>query len=154
MWLLGQFCLLQWTYIHMHVHSVRCCNLSTHRLCSVSWVSCFSSSQCVIYDHRGGRGISLTARTNGPVIRQSVQYSDTHTVSPHWQLCDLSDRNLSNVEEIGACSYLNHIITMTTLYIQQVWNSLQNQVFCSSIYFLLSVFVFYILYSIPILYYF
>ncbi|KTG02748.1 hypothetical protein cypCar_00032338 [Cyprinus carpio] len=29
-------------------------------------------------------------------------------------------RNLSNVEEIGACSYINHIITMTTLYIQQV----------------------------------
>lgn len=31
------------------------------------------------------------------------------------------DRNLSNVEEIGTCSYINHIITMTTLYIQQVW---------------------------------
>lgn len=29
-------------------------------------------------------------------------------------------RNLSNVEEIGTCSYINHIITMTTLYIQQV----------------------------------
>ncbi|XP_059426100.1 neurobeachin-like protein 1 [Carassius carassius] len=29
-------------------------------------------------------------------------------------------RNLSNVEEIGACSYINHIITMTTLYIQQL----------------------------------
>lgn len=30
------------------------------------------------------------------------------------------ERNLSNVEEIGTCSYINHIITMTTLYIQQV----------------------------------
>ncbi|XP_016095948.1 neurobeachin-like protein 1 [Sinocyclocheilus grahami] len=29
-------------------------------------------------------------------------------------------RNLSNVEEIGACSYINHIITMTTLHIQQL----------------------------------
>lgn len=29
-------------------------------------------------------------------------------------------RNLSNVEEIGACSYINHIINMTTLYIQQL----------------------------------
>ncbi|CAN9498147.1 unnamed protein product [Ophioblennius macclurei] len=29
-------------------------------------------------------------------------------------------RNLSNVEEIGTCSYINHIITMTTLYIQQL----------------------------------
>ncbi|XP_056884546.1 neurobeachin-like protein 1 isoform X3 [Takifugu flavidus] len=28
--------------------------------------------------------------------------------------------NLSNVEEIGTCSYINHIITMTTLYIQQL----------------------------------
>ncbi|EPY77621.1 hypothetical protein CB1_001225001 [Camelus ferus] len=28
-------------------------------------------------------------------------------------------RNLSNVEEIGTCSYINHVITMTTLYIQQ-----------------------------------
>lgn len=30
------------------------------------------------------------------------------------------ERNLSNVEEIGTCSYINHIINMTTLYIQQV----------------------------------
>ncbi|KAG9277810.1 neurobeachin-like protein 1 isoform X1 [Astyanax mexicanus] len=29
-------------------------------------------------------------------------------------------RNLSNVEEIGTCSYINQIITMTTLYIQQL----------------------------------
>ncbi|XP_061658136.1 neurobeachin-like protein 1 isoform X5 [Syngnathoides biaculeatus] len=29
-------------------------------------------------------------------------------------------RNLSNVEEIGTCSYINHIIAMTTLYIQQL----------------------------------
>ncbi|XP_028256538.1 neurobeachin-like protein 1 isoform X2 [Parambassis ranga] len=29
-------------------------------------------------------------------------------------------RNLSNVEEIGSCSYINNIITMTTLYIQQL----------------------------------
>ncbi|KAA8579540.1 hypothetical protein FQN60_006633 [Etheostoma spectabile] len=29
-------------------------------------------------------------------------------------------RNLSNVEEIGTCSYINHIITMTTVYIQQL----------------------------------
>lgn len=29
-------------------------------------------------------------------------------------------RNLANVEEIGMCSYINHVITMTTLYIQQV----------------------------------
>ncbi|XP_045053926.2 neurobeachin-like protein 1 isoform X4 [Desmodus rotundus] len=29
-------------------------------------------------------------------------------------------RNLSNVEEIGTCSYINHIITMTTLYVQQL----------------------------------
>lgn len=29
-------------------------------------------------------------------------------------------RNLSNVEEIGTCSYINHVITMTTLYIQQL----------------------------------
>uniref|UniRef100_A0A8C3XNV7 Neurobeachin-like 1 n=1 Tax=Chelydra serpentina TaxID=8475 RepID=A0A8C3XNV7_CHESE len=29
-------------------------------------------------------------------------------------------RNLANVEEIGTCSYINHIITMTTLYIQQL----------------------------------
>ncbi|XP_020794739.2 neurobeachin-like protein 1 [Boleophthalmus pectinirostris] len=29
-------------------------------------------------------------------------------------------RNLSNVEEIGTCSYINHIINMTTLYIQQL----------------------------------
>ncbi|XP_028319544.1 neurobeachin-like protein 1 isoform X2 [Gouania willdenowi] len=29
-------------------------------------------------------------------------------------------RNRSNVEEIGTCSYINHIITMTTLYIQQL----------------------------------
>ncbi|XP_067349895.1 neurobeachin-like protein 1 isoform X4 [Channa argus] len=29
-------------------------------------------------------------------------------------------RNLPNVEEIGTCSYINHIITMTTLYIQQL----------------------------------
>ncbi|XP_030637055.1 neurobeachin-like protein 1 [Chanos chanos] len=29
-------------------------------------------------------------------------------------------RNLSNVEEIGTCSYINHIITLTTLYIQQL----------------------------------
>ncbi|KAG8432712.1 hypothetical protein GDO86_017090 [Hymenochirus boettgeri] len=28
-------------------------------------------------------------------------------------------RNLSNVEEIGSCSYINHVITMTTLYVQQ-----------------------------------
>ncbi|XP_011847880.1 PREDICTED: neurobeachin-like protein 1 [Mandrillus leucophaeus] len=28
-------------------------------------------------------------------------------------------RNLSNVEEIGTCSYINYVITMTTLYIQQ-----------------------------------
>lgn len=33
---------------------------------------------------------------------------------------DVSERNLSNVEEIGTCSYIIHIITMTTLYIQQV----------------------------------
>uniref|UniRef100_A0A8C5LHT8 Neurobeachin like 1 n=1 Tax=Jaculus jaculus TaxID=51337 RepID=A0A8C5LHT8_JACJA len=31
----------------------------------------------------------------------------------------LPTRNLSNVEEIGTCSYINHVITMTTLYIQQ-----------------------------------
>lgn len=31
-----------------------------------------------------------------------------------------SYRNLSNVEEIGTCSYINYVITMTTLYIQQV----------------------------------
>uniref|UniRef100_A0A8C8VRA3 Neurobeachin like 1 n=1 Tax=Pelusios castaneus TaxID=367368 RepID=A0A8C8VRA3_9SAUR len=29
-------------------------------------------------------------------------------------------RNLANVEEIGSCSYINLIITMTTLYIQQL----------------------------------
>ncbi|XP_026552542.1 neurobeachin-like protein 1 [Pseudonaja textilis] len=29
-------------------------------------------------------------------------------------------RNLDNVEEIGTCSYINHVITMTTLYIQQL----------------------------------
>ncbi|KAJ8003964.1 hypothetical protein DPEC_G00153880 [Dallia pectoralis] len=29
-------------------------------------------------------------------------------------------RNLSNVDEIGTCSYINHVITMTTLYIQQL----------------------------------
>ncbi|XP_074857149.1 neurobeachin-like protein 1 isoform X3 [Carettochelys insculpta] len=29
-------------------------------------------------------------------------------------------RNLANVEEIGTCSYVNHVITMTTLYIQQL----------------------------------
>ncbi|XP_029425830.1 neurobeachin-like protein 1 isoform X6 [Nannospalax galili] len=29
-------------------------------------------------------------------------------------------RNLSNVEEIGTCSYINHVITITTLYIQQL----------------------------------
>ncbi|XP_046887347.1 neurobeachin-like protein 1 [Hypomesus transpacificus] len=29
-------------------------------------------------------------------------------------------RNLSNVEEVGTCSYINHVITMTTLYIQQL----------------------------------
>ncbi|XP_028661999.2 neurobeachin-like protein 1 isoform X1 [Erpetoichthys calabaricus] len=29
-------------------------------------------------------------------------------------------RNLSNVEEIGTCSFINHVITMTTLYIQQL----------------------------------
>uniref|UniRef100_A0A2K6LW53 Neurobeachin like 1 n=1 Tax=Rhinopithecus bieti TaxID=61621 RepID=A0A2K6LW53_RHIBE len=29
-------------------------------------------------------------------------------------------RNLSNVEEIGTCSYINYVITMTTLYIQQL----------------------------------
>ncbi|XP_053138750.1 neurobeachin-like protein 1 isoform X2 [Hemicordylus capensis] len=29
-------------------------------------------------------------------------------------------RNLANVEEIGTCSYINHVITMTTLYIQQL----------------------------------
>ncbi|CAL8289347.1 unnamed protein product [Lota lota] len=29
-------------------------------------------------------------------------------------------RNLSNVEEIGTCSYINHVINMTTLYIQQL----------------------------------
>ncbi|KAK2529592.1 Nbeal1 [Columba guinea] len=29
-------------------------------------------------------------------------------------------RNLANVEEIGMCSYVNHVITMTTLYIQQL----------------------------------
>uniref|UniRef100_A0A669QMN7 Neurobeachin-like protein 2 n=1 Tax=Phasianus colchicus TaxID=9054 RepID=A0A669QMN7_PHACC len=29
-------------------------------------------------------------------------------------------RNLANVEEIGMCSYINHVITMTTLYIQQL----------------------------------
>uniref|UniRef100_A0A8C5N2A9 Neurobeachin like 1 n=1 Tax=Leptobrachium leishanense TaxID=445787 RepID=A0A8C5N2A9_9ANUR len=29
-------------------------------------------------------------------------------------------RNLSNVEEIGSCSYINHVITMTTLYVQQL----------------------------------
>uniref|UniRef100_A0A803Y6H6 Neurobeachin-like protein 2 n=1 Tax=Meleagris gallopavo TaxID=9103 RepID=A0A803Y6H6_MELGA len=28
--------------------------------------------------------------------------------------------NLANVEEIGMCSYINHVITMTTLYIQQL----------------------------------
>uniref|UniRef100_A0A2K5YND7 Neurobeachin like 1 n=1 Tax=Mandrillus leucophaeus TaxID=9568 RepID=A0A2K5YND7_MANLE len=30
-------------------------------------------------------------------------------------------RNLSNVEEIGTCSYINYVITMTTLYIQQAF---------------------------------
>ncbi|XP_075464697.1 neurobeachin-like protein 1 isoform X2 [Ascaphus truei] len=29
-------------------------------------------------------------------------------------------RNLSNVEEIGCCSYIKHVITMTTLYVQQL----------------------------------
>ncbi|XP_069790230.1 neurobeachin-like protein 1 isoform X2 [Narcine bancroftii] len=29
-------------------------------------------------------------------------------------------RNLANVEEIGTCSYINHVITMTTVYIQQL----------------------------------
>ncbi|XP_054827025.1 neurobeachin-like protein 1 [Eublepharis macularius] len=29
-------------------------------------------------------------------------------------------RNMANVEEIGTCSYINHVITMTTLYIQQL----------------------------------
>ncbi|XP_072337816.1 neurobeachin-like protein 1 isoform X1 [Scyliorhinus torazame] len=29
-------------------------------------------------------------------------------------------RNLSNVEEIGSCSYINHVITMATVYIQQL----------------------------------
>ncbi|XP_055494353.1 neurobeachin-like protein 1 isoform X8 [Leucoraja erinacea] len=29
-------------------------------------------------------------------------------------------RNLANVEEIGSCSYINHVITMTTVYIQQL----------------------------------
>ncbi|KAG7467392.1 hypothetical protein MATL_G00152830 [Megalops atlanticus] len=29
-------------------------------------------------------------------------------------------RNLANVEEIGTCSYINHVITITTLYIQQL----------------------------------
>ncbi|KAM9305247.1 neurobeachin-like protein 1 [Gastrophryne carolinensis] len=29
-------------------------------------------------------------------------------------------RNLANVEEIGCCSYINHVITMTTLYVQQL----------------------------------
>ncbi|XP_077472025.1 neurobeachin-like protein 1 isoform X2 [Stigmatopora argus] len=29
-------------------------------------------------------------------------------------------RNLSNVEELGTCFYINHIIAMTTLYIQQL----------------------------------
>ncbi|XP_028924584.1 neurobeachin-like protein 1 isoform X1 [Ornithorhynchus anatinus] len=29
-------------------------------------------------------------------------------------------RNLSNVEEIGTCSYINHVITMTTFYVQQL----------------------------------
>ncbi|CAL8390340.1 unnamed protein product [Boreogadus saida] len=29
-------------------------------------------------------------------------------------------QNLSNVEEIGTCSYINHVINMTTLYIQQL----------------------------------
>ncbi|XP_063788663.1 neurobeachin-like protein 1 isoform X2 [Pseudophryne corroboree] len=29
-------------------------------------------------------------------------------------------RNLSNVEEIGCCSYINYVITMTTLYVQQL----------------------------------
>ncbi|KFV95322.1 Neurobeachin-like 1, partial [Eurypyga helias] len=29
-------------------------------------------------------------------------------------------RNLANVEEIGMCSYINQVITMTTLYIQQL----------------------------------
>ncbi|KAJ7408040.1 neurobeachin like 1 [Willisornis vidua] len=32
----------------------------------------------------------------------------------------LPTRNLANVEEIGMCSYINHVITMTTLYIQQL----------------------------------
>lgn len=36
-----------------------------------------------------------------------------------WFWCCLH-RNLANVEEIGMCSYVNHVITMTTLYIQQV----------------------------------
>ncbi|XP_078085110.1 neurobeachin-like protein 1 isoform X3 [Mustelus asterias] len=29
-------------------------------------------------------------------------------------------RNLANVEEIGTCSYINHVITMATVYIQQL----------------------------------
>ncbi|XP_043931342.1 neurobeachin-like protein 1 [Protopterus annectens] len=29
-------------------------------------------------------------------------------------------RNLSNVEEIGTCSFINHVIALTTLYIQQL----------------------------------
>uniref|UniRef100_A0A8D0HDG0 Neurobeachin-like protein 2 n=1 Tax=Sphenodon punctatus TaxID=8508 RepID=A0A8D0HDG0_SPHPU len=29
-------------------------------------------------------------------------------------------RNMANVEEIGTCSYINHVITITTLYIQQL----------------------------------
>ncbi|OCT63836.1 neurobeachin-like protein 1 isoform X1 [Xenopus laevis] len=59
-------------------------------------------------------------------------------------------RNLSNVEEIGCCSYINHVITMTTLYVQQLKSNTKEKelmdqssteefvqhalVFCESLY--------------------
>ncbi|XP_069471622.1 neurobeachin-like protein 1 isoform X2 [Ambystoma mexicanum] len=38
-------------------------------------------------------------------------------------------RNLDNVEEIGSCSYINHVITMTTLYIQQLKSKTKEKEF-------------------------
>ncbi|KAM4626241.1 neurobeachin-like protein 1 [Discoglossus pictus] len=38
-------------------------------------------------------------------------------------------RNLSNVEEIGSCSYINHVITMTTLYVQQLKSKTKEKEF-------------------------
>ncbi|XP_053554652.1 neurobeachin-like protein 1 isoform X2 [Bombina bombina] len=38
-------------------------------------------------------------------------------------------RNLSNVEEIGSCSYINHVITITTLYVQQLKSKTKEKEF-------------------------